>query len=262
MSSASEEKEELLVIGAGLPRTGTTSLSVALPMLLGGKCYHMANVLKGSRTEGQFWMEMVGPEKKTRSPQEWKDFLPSRGFNSAVDYPPSLFYDELMQVFPNAKLVMTVRNPATWHDSVCASVKRMCVLAREDFAVRLFIKIMRLNLDVAAAMVFSYPKGLEQSMVTATDMGPEASKEFFEAWVARVKSKVPADRLLIFEAKEGWKPLCEFLGVPEPNVPYPRVNDSASFIRIIRIVKALSYFTVYVIPTIVGYLVAKKIGMF
>jgi hypothetical protein len=54
-----------------------------------------------------------------------------------------------------------------------------------------------------------------------------------------VKSAIPADRLLVFEAKQGWAPLCAFLGVPVPETPFPNVNDTAEFKGRIRVMQAL-----------------------
>ena len=59
-------------------------------------------------------------------------------------------------------------------------------------------------------------------MFSSVAAGPEKSAQFFDKWTEQVKATVPAERLLIFEAKQGWGPLCEFLGVPVPNTPYPR----------------------------------------
>ena len=82
--------------------------------------------------------------------------------------------------------------------------------------------------------------------------GKEASVEFFNKWVAEVKAHVPADRLLVFEAKQGWKPLCEFLNVPIPNRPYPRVNDTDSMKNNIQRLKIMSYTVLFGIPAIVS----------
>ena len=58
----------------------------------------------------------------------------------------------------------------------------------------------------------------------------DAAVAFFNKWVADVKAHVPEDRLLVFEAKQGWEPLCNFLGVPVPEGPYPRLNDTQALL--------------------------------
>lgn len=78
-----------IVIGAGLPRTGTASMRCALSLLLDGPIYHMYELAVDGQDDTQFWIEA---SQKEKSAQEWKDFLAGRGFRGGVDYPPSLFY--------------------------------------------------------------------------------------------------------------------------------------------------------------------------
>merc|ERR1711976_737773 len=109
-----------VVIGSGLPRTGTNSLRNALNILLDGAVYHMYQVAFGKKVDATFWEKAV---KRPMSKREWTDFLVGRGFRGGVDYPISLFYKELMEIFPEAKVVLTVRdNPETWYESVKNSI--------------------------------------------------------------------------------------------------------------------------------------------
>ena len=84
----------MLVIGAGLPRTGTTTMKSALGTLLDGSCYHMVDNIHGTAVDREFWEETMdltlSGDKRTR--EQWADFLEKRGFNSCVDFPTSLFY--------------------------------------------------------------------------------------------------------------------------------------------------------------------------
>ena len=82
--------------------------------------------------------------------------------------------------------------------------------------------------------------------------GKEESVVFFNSWVKHVKERVPKERLLIFEAKQGWEPLCNFLNLPIPDQPFPHVNDSSSMLRKFKLLKVVSYLTVYVIPSILA----------
>ncbi len=66
------------------------------------------------------------------------------------------------------------------------------------------------------------PHGFEYGVFSSVAAGPEKSAQFFDKWAEQVKATVPQERLLIFEAKQGWDPLCKFLGVPVPDVPFPR----------------------------------------
>ena len=89
--------------------------------------------------------------------------------------------------------------------------------------------------------------------------GTEESVHFFNTWVQYVKEKVPADRLLVFEVKQGWKPLCDFLELPIPNEPFPNVNDSASMIRKFKMLRIVSTLTVYFIPLLLAMFISYLI---
>ncbi len=111
-----EEKAVMQVIGAGLPRTGTSSLQIALEKLLGGSCYHMKElVFKG---DGKHVEMFLKAKRGEASAGEWKEFFEAGGYTACVDYPTSFFYEELATAFPKAKVVLTVRDPVGWGASV------------------------------------------------------------------------------------------------------------------------------------------------
>ena len=94
----------------------------------------------------------------------------------------------------------------------------------------------------------------------AIGAGKDASMDFFDSWVTHVKHTVPSDRLLVFEAKQGWKPLCEFLDLPIPTDPYPHVNDTASMSKRFKLLRLISYTTIYVIPCFVSLLLTYTLS--
>lgn len=98
------------------------------------------------------------------------------------------------------------------------------------------------------------PEGHSDSVFGAVEAGEEAAADFFNAWNEEVVRSVPADRLLVFEAKDGWGPLCRFLGVPVPDAPYPRVNDTAEQRGKVAKVKAISYFVLVAGPVLAAAL--------
>ena len=93
-------------------------------------------------------------------------------------------------------------------------------------------------------------------MVSAIDAGPEAAEEFYKQWIAEVKRSVPEDRLLIFSPKEGWDPLCRFLDVPVPEIPFPRLNDSNFFKAYLKVVTIGSHLVVLGLPMLFGLLLS------
>ena len=104
-----------LVIGAGLPRTGTASLRSALSLLLNGPIYHMGEVYATHGRDVPFWTEACAGLKKR---DQWRDFFENRGYRGAVDFPVALFYKEIMAAYPEAKVILTQRSPETWYRSV------------------------------------------------------------------------------------------------------------------------------------------------
>ncbi|XP_059095963.1 uncharacterized protein LOC131890601 [Tigriopus californicus] len=239
-----------VVIGAGLPRTGTLSMKSALGTLLNGVCYHMMSMIEGSPAESAFWAKAL---KGGVTPQEWRDFLGGRGYRAGVDYPLSRFYRELMEAYPNAKIILTTRNPETWYKSVKDSIYKGSLIMKK-LSVHLFLILVGKTLTAKVMDDLGYlpAKGMDKGIFTVIEEGPDSAQKYFEEWVESVKECVPKDRLLIFEVKEGWKPLCQFLDVPIPDVPFPRLNDTASMARKHRNLELMANVIVFGIPACLG----------
>lgn len=217
------ESSDLVVIGAGLMRTGTNSLQLALQQLLDGNCYHMKEVLKNPVSDCKFWIRAT---EQAPSEQEWRRFYSN--YKATVDLPSVAFYKELMEVFPKAKVVLTVRDPHRWHKSLRNTIfqvqKRL-----EAFPLNLVSRLtsmrhfLPMNYKVMEKLFgFNANKCLddEERMLVA-----------YQRHVDEVKRHVPADRLLVFEVKDGWEPLCEFLHLPVPPFAFPHVNTTDDFQR-------------------------------
>lgn len=201
------------VIGAGFGRTGTASLKRALELLGFGPCHHMEEVVK-SPADVPTWERASRGEKI-----DWKTFMSPWG--SACDFPSSLYYRELVEAFPEGKVVLTVRDSGAWYASMRETIVPMfnrfpnsVVLPWLPFlgAPRRAMGATRLHDEVIARFA-----------------DEAAVRKRFEDHIEEVKRVVPAERLLVFEVKDGWEPLCTFLGVPVPSEPFPRVNDTAEF---------------------------------
>jgi Sulfotransferase domain len=207
------------VIGAGVPRTGTLSQKVALEMLGFGPCYHMVNVL-GDLTEVAKWRRAYDG-----SP-DWEGVL--GGFESTVDWPGGFFYRELLEAYPDAKVVLSTRDPEAWEKSMRDTVwgtyyggSLICDLSEARRHVQPlwddYISLMESTLFTGRGPFLSghaEPGGLAAGLV-----------RFHE----EVERNVPADRLLVWSVTEGWEPLCEFLEVDAPDAPFPRLNESKTY---------------------------------
>jgi hypothetical protein len=220
------------VIGAGFGRTGTMSLKVALETLGFGPCYHMIEVFEHPEHVG-FWEAAWRGE-----PVDWDGFLGR--YEATVDWPACTFYEELLQRHPDAKVLLSVRDPERWYDSTRATIYEISKitagsrLSRAIFAfVGLFVpgvfQIGRMGNEIIWQGTFD---GKFEDRSHAIKVFKRHNEE--------IRRRVPRDRLLVYEVKEGWGPLCEFLGVEEPEKPFPSLNDAAQMRRRIRSVRALS----------------------
>jgi len=102
------------VIGAGFPRTGTSSLKQALEILGIGECYHMKNLLIDPYRL-PYWNEL-----EANGTTSWKELF--NGFQAVVDIPGYLYYKDLLKQYPDAKIILSVRPFENWYASVQATV--------------------------------------------------------------------------------------------------------------------------------------------
>ncbi len=209
----------LQVIGAGTGRTGTMSLKLALEQLGFSRCYHMVELLRHPE-------DVVHWERASRGePVDWNTLF--AGYQASVDYPGYLHYKALTQRYPEVKVILTVRDPEAWYESALATIYRaepglaqklkMGLALPFSPRLRKLLRVFRLSGEV-------WEREFE---------GRFDDKDFAVARFVRhneeVRRTVPADRLLVYEVKEGWEPLCTFLGVPVPDMPFPRSNDRQAF---------------------------------
>jgi hypothetical protein len=205
------------VIGVGFGRTGTASVKLALERLGLGPCYHMSEVIERPQRAGD-WLAA------TRHPVDWDRMF--AGYLSTVDWPGAAFWRELLAAYPDAMVLLTVRDTDSWYRS-CADT--------------IFRTAGRLP-DAATAAAGALPAGFEdfvamtQAVVVDRVFGGRIDDRdhavaVYERHNAAVRAEVPAGRLLEYRAADGWGPLCDRLGVPVPDEPFPHVNDTAAFRR-------------------------------
>lgn len=195
----------LQVIGAGLGRTGTLSLKTALERLLGAPCYHMLEVFGHLDDHVPLLHAAVRGE-----PVDWDRLFD--GYVAAVDWPTCSFWPELTARYPDALVILSVRDPESWWRSASTTIfpssQELAEGAPEWFAM----------MNELFATRFTMPLDDRDACISA-----------FEAHNARVRAEVPASRVLEWTATEGWAPLCDALQVPVPDEPFPRVNTSEEF---------------------------------
>jgi len=198
---------ELKVIGFGLGRTGTYSLKTALEELQLGPCHHMERVANNMPVQLPLWNKLLN------DPTDFKAVY--EGMQSAVDWPTAAFYKELYKSYPNAKFILTHRTGASWAESFGSTIYKL--LAGRENAPEPVQEW--LNMTVKVLEKTGIPMGLDF----------EKLAERFEAHNKAVQNLIPAEKLLVYQVKEGWEPLCKFLDVKTPKTEFPRTNNREEF---------------------------------
>ncbi|GAB3132456.1 sulfotransferase family protein [Microbispora hainanensis] len=222
----------LEVIGAGLPRTGTTSVKVALERLGFGPCYHTFEVLLRPELAGR-WLPLCS----VGAAADWERVF--EGFRSCVDWPASFFWRELAQAYPEAKVVLTVRDPQSWYSSfrVLGSLSPREPL-REDEAPESIRPVVAAMTSLRPLFERIRGSVFGESWEPGHSPDEQRAVAAYHRHVAAVLAAVPAERLLVFDVREGWGPLCAFLGVAAPpGVPFPHLNDAASIRRTFELMR-------------------------
>jgi hypothetical protein len=207
------------LIGAGLPRTGTLTQKVALEMLGLGPTYHMVDVL-ANLDQAALW------ERALHGEAPWDEIF--GGFQSTVDWPGGYFYQELMEAHPDAKVLLSVRDPEQWERSMRQTV---WAVRHGESLIRLLSSAQGQVNPQWQAFLNMIDDLLWRGEGTFAD-GHERPEQLVAAMHRHneeVKATVPPERLLVWSATEGWGPLCEFLELAVPDVPFPHVNDSKEF---------------------------------
>ncbi len=191
----------LRVIGTGFGRTGTDSMREALTILGFGPCHHMFEVIDNPVQKAR-WRAMVAG-----GPKDWESLF--EGYTSCVDWPSAAYWRDLIEVYPQAKVILTWRSAESWWESFSNTILRG-ISSSDDPA--------------------SVGKVLIEGQVFGGRMGErEHALALYRANVEAVLAEVPPGRLLVHRLGDGWAPLCGHLGVPMPDVPYPHGNAAEEF---------------------------------
>ena len=215
------------VICAGWGRTGTRSLKYALEHLTGKPSYHMQNILLNKKDAKKWHNSIFLHNEKF----DWEDIY--KGYGACLDFPSCNYYKELMEYYPDAKVILTVRDAESW-------VKSWNVLNNQilkSFTFRFLAKIPRTS--------FKLQKDIHNKMILGIDgafQGVKSDKERmkkFEEWNQSVIDYVPKERLLVYEVKDGWAPLCKFLDAPIPDMSFFYKNKTKNMGHMSRFINTM-----------------------
>lgn len=195
----------LQIVGAGLGRTGTHSLKLALQTLLGEPCYHMDVV--GAEDHIDLWRRAAEGDEP-----DWHDVF--AGYAAAVDWPMAAFWESIGAAFPDAKVLLSTRESgAAWYRSANRTIfERHPDSATDTPFEQMWQAVSKLTFD-----------GSYTDEAIAIDG--------YERHNAHVRAAVPADRLIEYRPGDGWEPLCRGLGVDIPDEPFPHTNTTDQFRR-------------------------------
>jgi len=212
------QDQHMTVIGAGLPRTGTLSQKLALEQLGLGPTYHWVNLITDLDAV-ELWHRALDGE------DVFEQIF--AGHHSTVDWPGGFFYRELADRHPEAKVLLSVRDPEPWEHSYRQTIWNFTrgdsLISHLSDARREIDPRWRRYLELVERMLWS-----ERSPFGGGDL-PEQMKAQMEAHNNAVREAIAPERLLVWRVTEGWEPLCEFLGVPVPDEALPHANDAETF---------------------------------
>lgn len=209
------------VLCIGLGRTGTHSLKLALERLDQGPCYHMFELIRHPERLS-LWEAAANGD-----PVDWDEVFV--GYRSTTDWPGAYFWRELTAAYPAARVVLTIRDPERWYDSAHKTLYHFGLPRhRLDGLLR--------RLENWRDPALGRQRCLTQKIIWEQTFGGcftdrQYAINMFNQHIANVQAEVPADRLLVYEVTRGWQPLCDFLGVPVPDQPFPKTNDLTEFQR-------------------------------
>ena len=210
----------LKIIGAGYGRTGTMSLKHALEILGFGPCYHMIELTNQPERVGH-WLQAA----RGKNPQ-WDTLF--EGYHSVADFPGCLYYQPLMQAYPEAKVILTVRDSESWYRSARHTIFK-AYPSREQLAYifrnYLFSERVRQLMQVG----WLIQKAIFWQTFHMRQYNRSKAIARYNEHNAAVMKQVPPGKLLVYNVKDGWEPLCHFLQVPIPEVPFPQTNKGDHF---------------------------------
>ena len=227
------------VICAGWGRTGTRSLKFALEKILGQPSYHMQNILLNKK-DAKIWHDSIFHNQKKF---DWEKIY--KGYGACLDFPSCNYYKELMEAYPDAKVILTTRDDNSW-------IKSWNVLNNQilkSFTFRFLAKIpgtsFKLQKDIHNEMILGIDGAFQNAK---TD---EERKQKFNEWNKSVIDYVPENRLLVYEVKDGWQPLCKFLNVPVPKIPFPFKNKTKNMGHMSRFINSMFILLIIIIVAII-----------
>ena len=227
------------VIGAGFGRTGTTSLKAALEELGFGPSYSLSEIFAHPEHVG-VWEAARGAAKLGSAGDKvgWQEFLAP--YEVAVDWPACSFYEELMEAFPGAPVILTVRDSERWYESMRSTIYQIRKVTTGPPLVKAAFAFAGLFAPGVTGTARLADHIVWEDTFNGCFEDRAYAMEVFRRHNEAVRRHVPPERLLVFDVRQGWAPLCEFLDVGVPDRPFPYLNEAQAMRRRLLGLLALS----------------------
>jgi Sulfotransferase domain len=200
----------LQVIGGSFGRTGSHSLALALETIGLGPCYH-THAFQDHHEHQPLWQDALDGK-----PVDWEALF--NGYRSTVEWPTVAFLPQILEAFPRACVVLTLRDPESWYESATATIFKSLRLA-----------VHNPNPKKAVQALFYRRLILEHTFLDRYQEKTFAIRTYNQH-VQMVRNLVPGKRLLAYDVRSGWEPLCAFLEAPIPDKPFPHHNERQAFL--------------------------------
>ena len=227
------------VICAGWGRTGTRSLKYALQYLLNAPSYHMQNILLNKK-HAKLWQDIIFKKKNSYN---WDDIY--NGYGACLDFPSCNYYKELMKEYPDAKVILTIRDADSWMKSWNALNREILNSIAFKFLSRIPGTSFYIQKKIHNEAI------LGQNGMFKGHKNEENIKTEFIKWNESVIKYVPKDRLLVYEIKDGWEPLCNFLDLPVPEKPFFHKNKTKNMGHMSRFIGSIFVISILLIVIII-----------
>jgi hypothetical protein len=243
------------VIGAGYSRTGTNTLKKALVILGYGSTYHMFELLCNGSSHSDFWVRVSEKQQDF----DFDEIFCVNGkpkYRSTCDLPSALYWKEQLKQYPDAKVILTLRDPEKWYESCMNTIFYTTYGSPYQYFGLYLVDTLRLSWVTNEFWL---------KPICRDGFHNKWSKEHliacYNAHNEKVQRECPPEKLLVFQVEEGWEPLCKFLKKPVPSEPFPRVNDTVQFQRFFFAVSLLGYVAatgLVLLPVAAGYAWVKS----
>lgn len=212
MCSYGDHEMTLKIIGAGFGRTGTHSLKLALEQLNLGPCHHLYDIRENPALLPP-WQDLIHGQVPN-----WD--MVFDGYMAQVDWPGARYWLKLHQHFPKAKVILTTRDPLIWYESLRSTVIPSITIGRSSGDTEHARAVSQMIYDTIYLDLF-------QGRMEDRDF----ALQVYADHVAQVAATVPKHQLLIYDVREGWEPLCDFLGLAVPDAAFPKTNSTEEFLN-------------------------------